>query len=70
MPELFIYYDNEPENPMHRDEEARELAETEAVGSGTDLATIVRDIQFRYGTDEDLEAAKGRFRDARFRFFP
>jgi hypothetical protein len=68
---LTIYYDlNDVSELGERDAMAEKAAGVKSSGSGTMLATMVRDKEFVFATEEALEAAKSRLKDAGFRFIP
>ncbi len=68
---LDVYYDcDDAEDMPAQDSRADEAAGRAHVGGGFNLATNVRDREYRFETEADMNAAKERLHDAGFRFFP
>ena len=67
---LRVFYDSQQEHHQYRDQEARELAGCRISGAGVNLKTWVRDLEFEFQDETDLNEAQSRLREAGFRFVP
>jgi len=68
---LSVYYDMaDNEETKEKDAMAEEAAGRKRSGSGCYLPTMTRDIEFKFHTEQEMEAAKAKLLEAGFRLVP